>query len=203
MSRRLPHHYGYSLAAVLMLFIALVAAGCSTSTDSVDTSTDTSIADNEDTSVDETGAGADEPSESEPADEPAAAESVNEQADESAATDAAATESEPTQPAATETPVAAAEPAIRGAELIGSDTPVSGQGLRPTLTWDTVDGAAEYHVVVRDANEEPYWSWTGTESQVTIPGGGPVVQPGYSWSVSAWGPDDEFLAISAFLPIEP
>lgn len=74
---------------------------------------------------------------------------------------------------------------------------------RPTLTWPAVAEAAEYQVVVLDANGEPYWSWIGAGTSVPIGGAelgvstpGPTVAPGFSWTVVAWDVDGAALTLS-------
>ncbi len=44
-------------------------------------------------------------------------------------------------------------------------------GPHPTLTWDTVDGAALFLLAIIDGNGSPYWAWTGTETSVRVGGG--------------------------------
>jgi hypothetical protein len=43
-------------------------------------------------------------------------------------------------------------------------------GPRPTLAWESVDGAALYQLTVLDSDGAPYWSWSGTEASVPLGG---------------------------------
>lgn len=113
--------------------------------------------------------------------------------------------------ATTSTTVAVAvpiEPLINGALLIPTRTPVIVETLRPMLEWEPVEGADAYSVVVLDEAGEPYWVWSGSESEVPLGGAassdfgiGPIIGIGYSWSVAAFGANGEFLAVSGEVPI--
>ena len=100
------------------------------------------------------------------------------------------------------------EPLINGAVLIPTLTPVIVETLRPKLEWEPVDGADSYSVVVLDETGEPYWVWSGSESEVPLGGAsssdfgiGPIIGIGYSWSVAAFAADGAFLAVSGEVPI--
>lgn len=124
--------------------------------------------------------------------------------------DASVTTASTVSDATTSTTVAEAvpiEPLINGAALISTLTPVAVETLRPMLEWEPVDGADSYSVVVLDETGEPYWVWSGSESEVPLGGSssdfgiGPIIGIGYSWSVAAFATDGEFLAISGEVPI--
>ena len=100
------------------------------------------------------------------------------------------------------------EPLLNGALLIPTLTPAVVGELRPVLEWEPVDGAAKYSVVVLDETGEPYWIWSGPESEITLGGApssdfgvGPIIGVDYSWSVAAFAAEGEFLAISGAVPI--
>ena len=44
-------------------------------------------------------------------------------------------------------------------------------GPHPVLVWDAVPGAAEYWLVVLDADGDAYWSWSGEGTTVRFGGG--------------------------------
>ncbi len=98
--------------------------------------------------------------------------------------------------------------AVPDAEVITQTTPTSGGGTRPLLSWEPVDGAATYLVIVFTAEEAPYWSTITDQTEthvggaVAIPDGvdGPEVADGYSWAVYA---DDETGTPIASSPIRP
>ena len=108
----------------------------------------------------------------------------------------------------TTTTVAPVEPLINEAQLIPLVTPEVVDMLRPVLEWDPVDGADSYSVVVLDDAGEPYWAWSGPESEITLGGApssdfgvGPIIGVDYSWSVAAFDADGVFLAVSGQVPI--
>ncbi len=113
------------------------------------------------------------------------------------------------EPLEDETPVIPdVEPILTGAPQIVTLTPVVVDRLRPTLSWEPVDGAMEYSVVVLDDAGDPYWMWLGSDSEVPLGGVessdfgvGPIVGIDYSWSVVAFGVDRELLGASGRLPI--
>jgi len=133
---------------------------------------------------------------------------------ESATTTASSATAPSTTTAQQTTTTAAApdvEPLLAGATPVLQGTPTEGVGLRPTLSWEAVDGADTYFLVVKDDTGLAYWSWLGTESSVPLGGAafpedignGPTIGPGYTWSVSAYAPDGTLLAISGDRPIAP
>ena len=101
------------------------------------------------------------------------------------------------------TPTVAAEPLLTNAGAIVSLTPVEGAGITPLFAWEPAADDATYFLVVKDETGEPYWSWSGVESEIQMHSGGPQIEAGYTWSVSAFDADNNFVAISAELPIAP
>lgn len=89
-------------------------------------------------------------------------------------------------------------------------TPQAGEGPRPLLTWEPVDGAATYAVTVyAGAGEAARWSWRGEETSVRVgfvedtTVGGPNVIEGMTWGVLALDGDDEPIAQSNERPLDP
>jgi hypothetical protein len=89
-------------------------------------------------------------------------------------------------------------------------TPRSGEGPRPLLTWEAVDGAATYAVTVYAGSGEPArWSWRGEGTSVRVgfvedtTVGGPNIIDGMTWSVIALDGDDEPVAQSNERPLAP
>lgn len=70
---------------------------------------------------------------------------------------------------------------------------VAGSGdAAPKLSWDSVEGASYYRVVVRNPKGEPEWSWEGNATDVVIGAGaplsgGPGSTRGYTATATAWG----------------
>lgn len=97
-----------------------------------------------------------------------------------------------------------------GLPAIELTTPHEGGGDRPVLSWQPVDGAASYTLVLRDGNGRTYWSWIGTATEVPVGGvdlpdtvSGPRVSDDTTWAVMAL--DDALLpvAVSEVRPIRP
>jgi len=113
----------------------------------------------------------------------------------------------------TSTTVAAVDAAlpVADSEPIVQTTETSGGGTRPLLSWEAVDGAVSYIVVVYAESGEPYWSAVTEDSEVFVGGsvqipednGGPRVADGYSWIVYASNADDALIASSPQRPISP
>jgi hypothetical protein len=89
-------------------------------------------------------------------------------------------------------------------------TPATGEGPRPVLRWEPVEGAATYAVAVYAAAGEPAsWSWRGAGTSVRVgfvddpTVGGPNVVAGMTWSVLALDGDDEPVAQSNERPLGP
>lgn len=88
-------------------------------------------------------------------------------------------------------------------------TSTADAGPRPLLGWETVDGAANYRVVVLDADGTPYWTWTGSDTTVhvgndedpSVPGAR-VFEP-MTWTVAALDGEGVPLAISEPSPLVP
>ncbi len=82
-------------------------------------------------------------------------------------------------------------------------------GPRPLLAWDAVEGAANYQLVVLDADGTAYWAWSGTETSVFLGGmenqnavGAWVFEP-LTWVVAAEDADGATLAMSARAELLP
>lgn len=98
------------------------------------------------------------------------------------------------------------EPLFPGLDLapISLVTPVSGEGPRPMLCWEPVDGAATYTVLLMETGGEPWWSWSGPETEVVLAGvdtqsdvGGPAAGDGVTWLVFAFDSDDVLVGVSS------
>ena len=91
-------------------------------------------------------------------------------------------------------------------------TPEHGNPTRPLLGWESVDGAAEYEVVVFHPDGRPWWAWSGTTTEVVLGGlaapdvvelGGPTATPGTTWGVFAFDAEGRLLAVSETRALEP
>jgi len=104
------------------------------------------------------------------------------------------------------------QPLLKGlpqVEVLGP--PESGAGEVPVFSWESVEGAATYDLVVLGP-DGPLWAWQGKETEVALgalpferpPGmGGPVIAAGSCWSVIALNADGHVVAASDFLPVSP
>ena len=185
---------------ILIPLTLLMMAACSSGDD-----VDTTVAESPDTApatveADEADNGSGENAATVPDDEPST----------TTATTTAATVADSTTTTTTTTiaEVAPVEPLINAAQLIPTVTPEVVDMLRPVLEWDPIDGADSYSVVVLDDAGEPYWAWSGPESEITLGGApssdfgvGPIIGVDYSWSVAAFDADGVFLAVSGQVPI--
>ena len=92
-------------------------------------------------------------------------------------------------------------------EVLGLDTLVLEEpiedGSHPVLSWQPVDGAASYWLVVHDAEGGPYWAWTGADTSVRLGGGDraetnqtAALSAALTWSVLALDADGIPLAVS-------
>jgi hypothetical protein len=138
----------------------------------------------------------------------------------SVTSDVAPTEPAPTEPAPTAEPTATVEPThppkllvdVPSVQEIALTTPQEGAGIKPQFTWEPLDGAARYTLVLYTAALEPYWAWGGTATSVYLGGSaaaprddsaGPVLGPGMSWAVMAFDGDDQLIGSSVLRPISP
>lgn len=103
------------------------------------------------------------------------------------------------------TPEPEAEPFLRdlGLAVVSQLTPREGAGPRPDLVWDPVPDASSYRVLVMDAEGNPWWSWSGDDTQVVLGGvettadiGGPVAGSGVTWVVFAFDDDGHLTGVS-------
>ena len=146
-----------------------------------------------------------------PSDEDAVEEvEVEPVADEDGPDDGEVADDEPAEDVSVEE-VPETEPRVAlGLPGIVLHTPQSGEGPRPLLTWEPVDGALTYAVTVYAGPEQPArWSWRGEQTSVRVgfvedsTVGGPNVIDGMTWSVLALDADDEPVAQSSQRPIGP
>lgn len=121
-----------------------------------------------------------------------------------AADEAAPTTSAPSAVASEAVTTDAEPPATPPDEDVARETFVitdAGEDGRPELSWDAVDGAVRYAVVVRDLDGEAYWAWETSDTSVRVgfsdrpaDAPGPRVADGMTWSVVAY--DDDGLPIA-------
>lgn len=98
-------------------------------------------------------------------------------------------------------------------DLPGIDllTPESGEGIRPEFSWEPIDRAFFYNVVLLDPAGRGYWGWEGTTTAVHLGGepaikdglSGPSVIDGMTWQVAAYDDDFNLIALSHRKPIAP
>lgn len=82
-------------------------------------------------------------------------------------------------------------------------------GPRPLLSWDAVEGATQYDLMVLNAEGVAYWGWSGAETAVYLGGvedpdatGAWVFEP-LTWVVTARDADGQPLALSEQAMLEP
>ena len=119
-------------------------------------------------------------------------------------------ETTPTEQATT-TLAPQAESLLTGANPVIQITPTEGVGLRPMLSWEAIEDAGSYFLVVKDDAGAGYWAWEGSETSIPLGGAafpddignGPTIAAGYTWSVSAYAADGTILAISGDRSLSP
>lgn len=122
------------------------------------------------------------------------------------ATEPPTTDVEVEEPPETTVPPTTAPPLVPSLEPITVVPTVADVGDQPTLEWMSVDGAAEYRVVVRDGDAAAYWAWSGPETSVVLGGGtspegaGARVPDGGEWSVIARDAEGATIATSGWTP---
>lgn len=88
-------------------------------------------------------------------------------------------------------------------------TAPTGPGPRPLLSWDAVDGATQYDLMVLNSEGVAYWGWSGAETAVYLGGvedpdaaGAWVFEP-LTWVVTARDAAGQPLALSEQATLEP
>lgn len=93
--------------------------------------------------------------------------------------------------------------------VTSASTPTPEPGSNPLLSWDVVDGAALYRLVVLDPDGDPYWAWSGTATSVHVGGdaaettAGARIHAEMSWQVSAYDDAGVPIAFSEIGPLSP
>ena len=93
-------------------------------------------------------------------------------------------------------------------------TPVDGGGRRPLLSWESVQGADYYGVVLFAENDQPYWAWRGDESAIYVGGltgeppppeiaVGAIVAPCMTWTTTAYNAEGVPIAAGGPRLISP
>jgi hypothetical protein len=126
----------------------------------------------------------------------------------------------PTEPAPTAEPTPTVEPTqpprplidLPGVEEITLTTPQEDAGVKPQFTWQPLEGAARYILVLYTVDLQPYWAWSGAAASVYLGGSdtaprddsaGPVLSAGMSWAVMAFDSDDRLIGSSVLRSISP
>lgn len=98
---------------------------------------------------------------------------------------------------------APAKPYLAGLGLEPITLHSPGSGARPLLSWESVETATDYTVLVLDANGEPWWAWSGVGTEVVLGGvdtaaeiGGPTARPGVRWVVFAHDANGQLVGSS-------
>lgn len=123
------------------------------------------------------------------------------------------TESEPTSPPPSTDPGPPSELAdIDALADLMVTTPASGNGERPLLSWEPVDGAAAYVLTLSEPTGVAYWAWSGSISSTWLGGqadepppdsAGPILVEELILRVVALDEAGSIIAASEPTPIEP
>lgn len=128
-----------------------------------------------------------------------------------ASTTSTTTSTPTTTTTTTSTTTTTVPPVIAGADQVEQLTAPTGEGDRPLLSWEPIDEASTYLVIVYDADGAAYWSAITEQTEVYVGGPlpipaertGPRVSSGFTWAVFADDADGALLAASGRRPIEP
>ena len=90
-------------------------------------------------------------------------------------------------------------------------TPASGEGTRPLLAWEPIEGAVHYAVTLFAPDGRPYWASLLIETQTYVGGpeqiaegqAGPRVISGMTWMVIAYDDEQMPIAVSGERPVGP
>lgn len=119
------------------------------------------------------------------------------------------TEPSPDESASTPPAPSSLAPEVAGLAGIRLTTSPAEVGTRPELTWDPVDDAAYYSLVVSTADGRPYWAWEGTTTSIPLGGlprlhddaAGPRLADAMTWVVTAHDADHRVIALSDREPL--
>lgn len=88
--------------------------------------------------------------------------------------------------------------------------PSTETGSHPTLSWQPIEGAASYWLVLRDADDRPFWAWTGTGTTIRVGGGDSpdtnqtaALHEEMTWSVAAFDGEGNLVALSDPASVAP
>lgn len=98
------------------------------------------------------------------------------------------------------------------ADVVVTGPAATAAGVRPTFSWEPVDGAARYTLAVLTGANQPLWAWDGAATSVIL-GGWPsappaeapgplLVGPG-AWFVVAYDAAGAPLAVSDVVAVSP
>ncbi len=77
----------------------------------------------------------------------------------------------------------------------------------PILSWEPVDGATQYRLVVLTADGETYWAWSGSTTSVALGGdddtAGHRFVASLTWQVTAYDAAGVPVAFSGTHTVEP
>ncbi len=118
-----------------------------------------------------------------------------------------------TNPAETSAPAPASELSdLAALDVIVVTNPQTGNGERPLLAWQPVDGATRYSLTLAEPDGAVYWAWTGASTSIWLGGqhdeppadaAGPVLLDELVMRVVAVDASDTIIAASAPTPIAP
>ena len=91
-------------------------------------------------------------------------------------------------------------------------TPASGNGQHPLLSWNPVDGAADYSLTLTPSDGSAYWAWRGAGPQIWLGGSaeeppadvsGPSLAEPMILRILAFDADGDIVAASQPVEIAP
>ncbi len=135
--------------------------------------------------------------------------------DTTAPDDTSPSDTSPSETAATTTAAPTSEPSVTDPpvesplEGVGSIAVETTDGDRPRFSWDEVNGAVEYSLVVATTGGDVVWAWRGRDTSVDLGAGliegneGPRISTDSVIDVFALAADGTIVAASGPVPISP
>jgi len=91
-------------------------------------------------------------------------------------------------------------------------TPLTGGGIKPLFSWEPVDRAESYGMVLFGPEGDPYWAWQGYETKIYLGGLtdtpdlgsiGQILSGCMSWITTAYSAEGIPIAAGGFRSISP
>ena len=91
-------------------------------------------------------------------------------------------------------------------------TPLTGGGIKPLFSWELVDGAESYSMVLFGPEGDPYWAWQSNDTKIYLGGLtekpdlgsiGPILYGCMCWITKAYSAEGIPIPAGGFRSISP